>query len=95
VVPSEFKVSSAYPNPFNSTVVLDIEIAEVEPVSFSITNILGQLVYQQILLPTRAGKFQISWNGKDLLQKELPSGIYLYTIKSSGNITSGKFTYLK
>ena len=95
VVPSEFKVSSAYPNPFNSTVVLDIEIAEVEPVSFSITNILGQLVYQQILLPTHAGKFQISWNGKDLLQKELPSGIYIYTIKSSGNIASGKFTYLK
>ncbi|MBC8323452.1 MAG: T9SS type A sorting domain-containing protein [Candidatus Marinimicrobia bacterium] len=95
VIPREFSVSSAYPNPFNGRVALDISIAEVEPIIFTIHNVLGQVVYQQTLLPTRAGKFQISWNGKNILQEELPSGIYLYSVKSNDNITSGKFTYLK
>ncbi len=95
VIPREFSVSSAYPNPFNGRVALDIAISQVEPVVFTIHNVLGQAVYQQTFLPTRAGKFQISWNGKDLMQKELPSGIYLYSVKSNYNIVSGKFTYLK
>jgi len=95
IIPSKFSVSSAFPNPFNGRVALDISIAEIQPISFMITNVLGQVVYQNTLLPTRAGKFQISWNGKDLMQKELPSGIYLYSVKTNKYITSGKFTYLK
>jgi hypothetical protein len=94
-VPTEFKVSAAYPNPFNGAVALDVEISEVGPVIFSITNILGQMVYQQTLLPTRAGKFQITWNGRDQIQKGLPSGIYFYSVNTNVNIVSGKFTYLK
>jgi len=94
-IPSIFSVSKAYPNPFNGRVALDISIAEIQPILFRITNVLGQVVYQNTFLPTRAGKFQINWNGKDMLQKELPSGIYLFSVKSNDDIAVGKFTYLK
>ena len=94
-VPTEFKVSAAYPNPFNGAVALDVEISEVGPVIFSITNILGQMEYQQTLLPTRAGKFQITWNGRDQMQKEIPSGIYFYSVSTNIDIVIGKLTYLK
>ena len=94
-VPTEFKVSAAYPNPFNGAVALDVEISEVGPVIFSITNILGQMVYQQTLLPTRAGKFQITWNERDHMQKEMPSGIYFYSVSTNIDIVIVKVTYLK
>ncbi len=94
-VPTEFKVSAAYPNPFNGAVALDVEISEVGPVIFSITNILGQMEYQQTLLPMRAGKFQITWNGRDQMQKEIPSGIYFYSVSTNIDIVIGKVTYLK
>jgi len=95
VLPKEFSVSHAYPNPFNGNVAIDVTIAKVEPITFSITNVLGQEVYQKTLLPNRAGSFQVNWNGRDLLQRELPSGIYLYSVNANTNIVNGKFTYLK
>ena len=95
IIPEEFTVSKAYPNPFNGNVAIDVTIAEVEPVTFTITNVLGQKVYQQTLLPNRAGSFQINWNGKDIKQRELPSSIYLYSVKSNDNIVNGKFSYIK
>ena len=53
------------------------------------------MVYQQTLLPTRAGKFQITWNGRDQMQKEIPSGIYFYSVSTNIDIVIGKVTYLK
>ncbi len=95
LIPGTFTVSAAYPNPFNDLVALDVTIAELEPVKFTITNVLGRQIYQQTLLPDRPGSFQIHWNGKDILQRALPSGIYLYSIKSNDDIINGKFIYLK
>jgi flagellar hook assembly protein FlgD len=95
VIPKEFTVSQAYPNPFNGNVAIDVTIAEVEPVTFSITNVLGQKVFQQTLLPDRAGSFRINWNGRDILQRNLPSGIYIYSVMTNTNIVNGKCTYLK
>ena len=95
VIPKEFTVSQAYPNPFNGNVAIDVTIAEVEPVTFSITNILGQKVFQQTLLPDHAGSFRINWNGRDILQRDLPSGIYIYSVMTNTNIVNGKCTYLK
>ncbi len=94
-IPKEFTVSQAYPNPFNGNVAIDVAIAEVEPVTFSITNVLGQKVFQQTLLPDRAGSFRINWNGRDILQRNLPSGIYIYSVMTNTNIVNGKCTYLK
>ena len=94
-VPHSFKVSPAYPNPFNHTVFLDIHLTESVPIIFSVTNLLGQVVYQKTFLPEGAGSYQISWNGKDIFQNELPSGIYFYYVKTNQNIYNGKFTYLK
>ena len=82
-------------NPFNGNVAIDVTIAEVEPVTFSITNILGQKVFQQTLLPDHAGSFRINWNGRDILQRDLPSGIYIYSVMTNTNIVNGKCTYLK
>ena len=95
LVPKEFNVSQAYPNPFNGSVSVDITITELAPVIFTITNILGQKVYQLTLVPDKVGSFKINWKGRDLLQRELPSGIYIYSVRSNSNMYSNKFTYLK
>lgn len=94
-IPEHFAVSAAYPNPFNSNVNIDISIAKAKPFVFSVTNVLGQTVFQEIYIPNHAGTYRIHWNGRDIFNRELSSGLYIYSVKTSDDIFTGKFTYLK
>ncbi len=93
--PVEFKLHSAYPNPFNSSIRFSIDIPFVAPITLSIYNLLGQTVYQEKILPLRTGNLQINWDGRSQFWTELSSGLYFYTIRLADASHTGKITYLK
>jgi hypothetical protein len=95
VVPWTVTVHPAYPNPFNGTVTIDLDVPAAIPVNVTIYNLLGQTVWDQLLLPAGAGRLRFTWSGIDLFQRPVPAGVYFYTVSSSYGITVGKITYLK
>lgn len=95
VWPESFSVKSAYPNPFNGRVTIKVDIPALHPVRWSIFNLLGQKVYDQVNLPSRTGEMILHWDGRNLQGNPLGSGVYFYQIRYDGLIESGSMTYLK
>ena len=95
LIPDQFYIGEAYPNPFNGTVHVDIAVPSLQPVDIAIFNILGQIVYQEKLLPITQGIYPFSWNGKDLLQQDVSSGVYLINVTASEFQSIRKITYIK
>ena len=93
--PEQFFVGNAYPNPFNGTVKIDITIPSLQPVDVAIFNMLGQIVYQEKLLPLSQGVHSFTWNGKDLLQQDVSSGFYFINVTAGEFKSIRKITYIK
>ena len=95
VIPNDFGLHGNYPNPFNpvTNIIYSMDIAS--DVTINIHNIQGQLVKNLFIGNVNPGQHTISWNGTDRFAQSLPSGIYIYSIKSSRKILTGKMMLLK
>ncbi len=84
---------NAYPNPFNSSTLIPIQLSSGCIISAHIYNLRGQEV-QQIELGYRGqGQHQLTF---DFRNSNLAGGLYYYTLNSTLSlIGSGSFVYLK
>ena len=94
-LPTEFRVSAAYPNPFNGKVNFDFSMPAKEAVEFRIYDLTGRVVLDRLILPGFGGNYRVSWNGKSVNGQLATSGIYFYEFKINNIIEKGKITYLK
>ena len=76
-LPTVSSMSKAYPNPFKDMTNVDIAIKGGETGSFTIYNMLGQVVYRQSL---SEGNVKIEWNGKDSHGNRCGNGVYFYKL---------------
>ena len=95
VIPNNFGLYGNYPNPFNpiTNIIYMMDISS--DVNINIHNIQGQLVKNLFIGNVNPGQHTISWDGTDRFAQSLPSGIYIYSIKSSQQILTGKMMLLK
>jgi hypothetical protein len=71
-VPTSPDMIRAYPNPFNPTTTLAVELAETGNVELSIFNLNGQKVQTLVDGMLSAGTHNLTFNAS-----ALPSGLYL------------------
>jgi hypothetical protein len=64
IVPNEFKISPAYPNPFNPSAKIDMEIPNEGIVQIIIYDILGRIVLDHKKEFPSAGKYQFGWKNQ-------------------------------
>ena len=95
VLPTEFSLSKAYPNPFNPAVNIDIEIPRESEMEFFIYNLLGSQVFKHKESFKQAGKYRFRWNGLSKSGKQIPTGIYLIAMRYDSKIHTQKITFLK
>ncbi len=89
-VPDEINLS-AYPNPFNSTTV--INYTNMKGGDIEIFNSNGQLV--TILGIELSNEGQIKWDARDAMGNRVSSGIYFARARASQHTLSLKLMYLK
>jgi len=80
---------TAYPNPFNSSIVIEYELKNSETVEITIYNHLGKQV-ELIEQNQPQGKQQVVWNAEGL-----PAGIYYCVLKTENGTQTMKMTKLK
>ncbi len=85
-----YKLEQNYPNPFNPTTTINYSIKSDGFVSLKVYNILGQQVADLVNQNQRAGYYNVNFNAFNL-----PSGVYIYTIKTSGFTSSKKMLLIK
>jgi hypothetical protein len=89
-IPDEFQITSVYPNPFNPTVDVVMDLPSPGDVQASWYSVDGRLVDSQKLGKLNAGSQRFAWTPHNL-----PSGVYLLRLDTPFGMATEKVTYLK
>lgn len=89
-IPTELTLYQNYPNPFNETTTFRFFLQDVESVSLSIFNLLGNEVANVALPDARQG-----FNNAQFEARTLPSAIYIARLKTGSETSSRKITLIK
>jgi hypothetical protein len=79
-----------YPNPFNSTAIITLEIGEPSDIDLSVYNLLGQRVASLVGDRMTEGTHRIKWQPENLA-----AGVYFLRASAGQNSKSIKILYLK
>jgi len=88
--PTDFVLYANYPNPFNASTVIPFFVPEAGLVELNVYNLRGELVTALINSTLDAGFHKAIFN-----PGELPSGMYLYQLKTFNFQSTRKLTIVK
>ncbi len=94
-VPQAFMVLPNYPNPFNPTTTITLQLPSATHVSVIIYNVSGQRVKTLSQAVWSSGTHSIRWHGVDDLGQPVPAGIYLAQVRAGNWSKTIKMTLLK
>ena len=83
--PKEFILTNAYPNPFNNSLKLNINVLKPALIDIYITDILGRRIRNLFNGEIMPGAQLVSWDGRSQGFQKVASGIYYIVAK--GNYT--------
>lgn len=89
------KLYQAYPNPFNPTTKIQVEMAKTANASLIIYNVIGQKVKTIYNGKLDQGLRSFSWNGTDQAGQSVASGLYFYQLKTANYIDTKAVMFLK
>jgi hypothetical protein len=85
----------ASPNPFNPRVKISYALNSNALVLVTIYDIQGRIVRTLFNGPQTVGKQSVTWDGRDRIGREMPSGTYLYRVDTGMATGRGKITLAK
>jgi len=88
--PDKYSLAQNYPNPFNPNTTIEYFIPSDGLVTLKVYNSLGEEISVLIDEFKSAGKYSVTFN-----DEKLPSGLYLYSLKSSSYYETRKMLLLK
>ncbi|MCF7918511.1 MAG: carboxypeptidase regulatory-like domain-containing protein [Candidatus Cloacimonetes bacterium] len=94
-IPLVTELSANYPNPFNPETAINYALAEQGTVTITIFNLRGQIINTLVNEIQEPGYYTVYWQGKDDKGRNVPSGIYFYTMKHGRYSTSKKMVLMK
>lgn len=95
LMPNQFRVYDAYPNPFNPVTTLRYQLPEANMVTVTIYDMAGRQVKNLIDQQQGQGLHSIQWNGTNNLGNTVSAGIYLYQVHSGVYNQTNKMIFLK
>jgi hypothetical protein len=94
-LPDKFKIS-AYPNPFNPSTNIEIDLKENSLVSIEIFNLQGQKI--RTLCDGEypgSGSFKFTWDAKNDQGNQISAGTYLCRVKVNETVRTLKLSFVK
>ena len=95
LIPNKFALFDNYPNPFNPTTQIAVDLPEAAFTELTVWNIMGQKVVTLHSGELNAGRHTISFDGRDTNGKQLTSGMYIYRVKAGKYNATKKMTLMK
>lgn len=84
-LPPMVSLSQNYPNPFNPRTIMVFSVpgspGTRQRVSLAVYDIRGRLVRRLIDSEREPGSHSVVWSGEDDLGRQVPSGLYFYTLR--------------
>lgn len=88
--PKEYRLSDAYPNPFNPETEIQYSVPETELVQIKIFDALGKEVATLVNEVQNSGHYTVRWT-----PSTIASGVYIYRMKAGSFSSSKKIVLLK
>jgi hypothetical protein len=95
ILPEEFGLSQNYPNPFNPSTSISYEVASHGMVSVKIYDLTGKLISDLVNDFHLAGTYTTTWNAIDYNGLSVPSGLYIYQLRSNDIVHTKKMLLLR
>ena len=93
MIPTVYALEQNYPNPFNPSTKIEFSIPEdVNNVTLTIYNTLGQKVAELVNSKMEAGKYSYVWN---VPQSGIATGLYIYELRTDKFVSVKKMMLLK
>ncbi len=89
-MPVSFSLNQNYPNPFNPVTTIKYSLPENTFVSIKVFDLLGREVTQLVNTQKSSGNHEVKFDAR-----HLPSGVYLYTLKSGSYVETRKMILTK
>lgn len=90
LVPTEFALISAHPNPFNPTTTIGFALPEAALVKLTVYDVSGRVVATLVNGWREAGWHDVTFDGSNL-----SSGLYIYTLIAGDHTATGKMVMMK
>ncbi|MFQ5630836.1 MAG: FlgD immunoglobulin-like domain containing protein, partial [bacterium] len=97
-VPVSFVFEQNYPNPFNPETKIVFHIPQEagrQFVTVKIYDLLGRLVRVLFAAEVLPGRYEVTWDGMDNLQRPMPSGVYIYRLEAGAVTLSRSMVLLR
>lgn len=94
VVPNDFGLKPAYPNPFNPSTHLTFTLPEAANITLRAFNVMGQEVNTILEGRYEAGEHTITWNAENS-KSALPTGVYFVRLDALGRTSLQKVVLIK
>jgi hypothetical protein len=95
LLPRSFEFSNIYPNPFNSTALLQYALPEEADVIFDIYNIEGRLIRRIPCGKLPPGHHSLIWDGLTNDENQAASGLYMVRMRAGDYQFTRKAVMLK
>jgi hypothetical protein len=94
-VPGALRLGQNVPNPFNPATRIRFDLDRAGMVSLRIFDATGRLARTLVEGVRLAGEHEFTWDGADDRGRDLPSGMYFYTLEAGGERITRRMVLLK
>ena len=94
-IPDDFSLEDNYPNPFNPWTMIDYSIPSEVTVELIVYDILGREVIRLVDEIQKPGYKSVIWNGRDMYNNEVGSGVYFYQLSTDNFKKTRKMIFMK
>ncbi len=88
-IPTAYGLSQNFPNPFNPMTTIIVDVPQRGNVRLVIYTMVGQEVATLMDGEYAAGRYEVTWKGRDGFGVQVASGVYLYRLEA-GTFSSTK-----
>ena len=89
-LPKEFTLQQNYPNPFNPTTTISYSVNTTGNIELAVYDLQGHQVATLVNGVQPVGNYQVVFDAQ-----ELPSGVYVYTLRSAESVLTNKMVLMK
>lgn len=95
VLPADFALYPAYPNPFNAEVSLSFDLPQAVSVELVLYDILGRPVRRLVDGALAAGSYRLVWDGRDQMGQRVATGVYFYRLIGASFVAAGRVALVR
>jgi hypothetical protein len=95
VLPVKIALMQNFPNPFNPETRISYQLPNNANVLLEVFNLSGQRIVTLVNKLQNVGTHSVKWTGKNQLNELMPSGMYIYQLKSVDLVLTRKMLFIQ